>query len=877
MKNVLSKNLLAFSITLLLFCAVVIPSISGENNPRCNEPVVVIVNQYDDIIEISYEINEFEEIPVIINDIEYSKILIGEESNLLLKGRPDIPNICRSILISDTEKMVVDVIDSTFIEYEDVVIAPSKGNLLRSVNPDEVPYEFDEIYYEDTWFPGDIATLREPYILRDFRGQVVEIYPIQYNPVKKLMRFYTSVEVEIYPDGEDTINCIYREDLPCFVDSDFNSIYMNHFINFGKSDRYDPVEEQGNMLIITYDNFWDSMIPFFQWKNIKGIPTEMVNVSTIGNADDIKIFIEDYYNDTGLTFVLLVGDVAQVPTLYIGSIASDPSYSYIVGNDQYPDLFIGRFSAQNTEDLETQVERSIEYEKYPQSGAEWYKKGIGVASSQGPGDDDEMDYEHIRNIRNKLMDYSYIEVDELYDGSQGGEDEPGNPSSTMVSEAVNEGRSVINYCGHGSPISWGTSSFSTGNIEILSNDNMLPYVINVACNNGQFDDYDECFCEAWLRATHEGEPVGAIAATGSTTGMSWDPPMDGQDEMVDLLVESYIDNIKHTIGGIHANGCMHMNDEYGESGYAETDTWHVFGDPSLQIRTDTPSDMTVEHDDMIPIGAEFFELNVPGIKNALCAISYENELLGHAYTDETGNCIIPFNEPMEFLENTADLVITGYNKNPYFNTLQIGSSYPPEIPVIDGPTAGRIKKEYEYTAITTDPEGDQILYMFDWGDGTRSDWIGPVNSGEPFYMSHSWSEIGNYNVTVRAKDIEESRSDWSEPFTVQMDVPDLKIGLIKGGLFNMEVTVKNKGVAEADDIDIEISIEGGLILFGRNCNGTITNIPGEGEGTFTSKFIFGFGEVRVKVKASGPECYAECDRGGKIFLVRIQVNPGGSS
>jgi hypothetical protein len=630
------------------------------------------------------------------------------------------------------------------------------------------------------------------------------------------------------------------------------------------------------MLIITYDNFWDSMIPFFQWKNLKGVPTEMVNVSTIGSADDIKVYLEEYYHDHGLTFVLLVGDVAQVPTLYIGSIASDPSFSYIVGNDQYPDIFIGRFSAQNTEELETQVERSIEYEKFPQSGAEWYKKGVGVASAQGPGDDGEMDYEHVRNIRNKLLDYTYIEVDELYDGSQGGEDESGNPTSTMVSEAVNDGRSVINYCGHGSPYSWGSSGFSTGNIEILTNDNMLPYVINVACNNGQFDDYDECFCEAWLRATHEGEPAGGIAATGSTTGMSWDPPMDAQDEMVDLIVESYTYNVKHTIGGIHANGCMHMNDEYGSYGYSETDTWHVFGDPSLQIRTDTPSDMTIEHNDLVPIGAEIFELDVLEVKNALCAISYENELLGCAYTDDTGHCIITFNEPIEFMENTADLVVTAYNKNPYFNELQIGNSYPPEMPVIDGPVAGRINKVYEFTATAIDPEGDQILYMFDWGDGKRSDWAGPVNSGEPFYASHSWSEIGSYEVKVRAKDIEGARSDWSEPFTVQMDVPDLKIGLIKGGLFNMEVTVKNEGIAEADDIDLEISIDGGFILFGRNSNGTITNIPGEGEGNITSKFIFGFGEVRVKVKAIGPECYAECDRGGKVFLAYIRVNPGGS-
>ena len=89
----------------------------------------------------------------------------------------------------------------------------------------------------------------------------------------------------------------------------------DHFINF-KPAKYNPVSEQGNMLIITYDTFYNAMIPFVQWKNLKGIPTEMVNVSTIGNANAIKTYIANYYNTKGLTFVLLVGDAAQVPTIY---------------------------------------------------------------------------------------------------------------------------------------------------------------------------------------------------------------------------------------------------------------------------------------------------------------------------------------------------------------------------------------------------------------------------------------------------------------------------------------------------------------------------------------------------------------------------------
>jgi hypothetical protein len=757
------RKIFVATIMTLLIGTSFVPLISGNTN-NSSDSVVITVDQSGENIEITYDINDFIKVPVEINGIEYSIINIGEESNLLFAGKPDIPSICRSIVIPDTAQMKINVLSTTYKEYYNVLIAPSKGNLLRTVNPDDVPFEFGEVYNQDSWFPGNIANLREPYILRDFRGQVVEIYPIQYNPVKKIMRFYTDITVEVAVNGQDTINCIYRAELPEKVVSDFNSIYQNHFINFGDSGRYTPVEEQGNMLIITYDDFWDEMVPYLEWKNMKGIPTEMVKVSEIGNADAIKTYITNYYNDNGLTFVLLVGDAAQVPTLIAGYAASDPSYTYVVGNDHYPDLFIGRFSAQNSDQLNTQIERSLEYERDPQLDAEWYHKGIGIGSDQGQGigDEGQADWQHMRILRELLINYIYTDINELYDGNHAGEDDPGNPSATMVSEAVNDGRSIINYCGHGSPTSWGTTGFGNNDINNLVNYNMLPYVTCVACNNGQFNDYDACFCEAWLRATKDGEPTGAIVATGSSVSMSWAPPMDAQDEFVDLIVETYENNVKHTFGGIHYNGLMHMNDDYGSGGYAETDYWHLFGDPSLQIRTDTPVEMIVDRDSEIEEDATFFEVTVEAVEGALCALSRNGELLGYSYTDESGYALIELNVPVTG-EEPLDIVVTAYNKIPYIVELPVHTNDPPEIPnKPSGETNLKVNTSYEYITSTTDPDGNDVFYMWDWGDGSFSDWEGPYLSGETASTSHSWTEPANCVIKVKAKDTNDKETDWSE-------------------------------------------------------------------------------------------------------------------
>jgi len=340
--------------------------------------------------------------------------------------------------------------------------------------------------------------------------------------VTKELRFYTDITVTIAPTWEDTINCLIRTELPSAVASDFMRIYERHFINFNILGRYTPVEEQGNMLIITYDDFWDEMMPFYEWKIMKGIPTEMINVSEIGNANDIATYIDTYYHTEGLTFVLLVGDDNQVPTLYLSSYACDPGYSYVEGSDHYPDLFVGRFSAETPNDLITQIERSVEYEKTPQGGAEWYHKGTGVASDLGPGDDGEYDDEHLDNMRTDLLAYTYTGVDQIYDPYG---------TATMVATAVNDGRSIINYCGHGSITSWGSTGFSNSHVNQLVNDNMLPFIVSVACYNGAFDGAT-CFAEAWMRATNNGEPTGSIANFMSAKSQGWNPPMDAQDEMI---------------------------------------------------------------------------------------------------------------------------------------------------------------------------------------------------------------------------------------------------------------------------------------------------------------------------------------------------------
>jgi len=92
--------------------------------------------------------------------------------------------------------------------------------------------------------------------------------------------------------------------------------------------------------------------------------------------------------------------------------------------------------------------------------------------------------------------------------------------------------------------------------------------------------------------------------------------------------------------------------------------------------------------------------------------------------------------------------------------------YEPSKP--SGLTSGTAGREYFYRSMAIEPDGDQIYYLFDWGDGTNSSWLGPFNSGATVEASHTWEEKGNYAIKVKAKDIYELEGEWSDPLAISM-------------------------------------------------------------------------------------------------------------
>jgi len=175
----------------------------------------------------------------------------------------------------------------------------------------------------------------------------------------------------------------------------------------------------------------------------------------------------------------------------------------------------------------------------------------------------------------------------------------------------------------------------------------------------------------------------------------------------------------------------------------------------------------------------------------------------------------------------------------------------PERPV--GPTDGVVGFEYTFSTSTTDSDGDKVSYMWDWDDGNYSEWIGPSDSGETSYASHIWTEADDYKIRVKAKDIHNVESGYSDSLDIIIvAIPVLEIEDIYGSLFRVSVVIKNDGSVDAIGVDWSITLDGGLILMGRETIGRIMNIPAGDNVTVTSDPICGMGRPVITATVEKP-------------------------
>ena len=642
----------------------------GKSTP--SKPEVKLVSSSERQIVIDFSLGGFYLNKVNTPNGVQQVVSVPKMASMLEATAPDLPQFPVPTIIGDLAEMEVNVTKSNFTDYQNVVIAPSKGNFSRQIDPENVPYTYGKMYNQNAFYPAAQAYLETPYILRDFRGQNIMVRPFAYNPVTKTLRVYHNMTIEMRKVSDNGVNQKVSRKAIQKITPEMEEAYNHRFINYTEStSKYNFIQDRGEMLVICPDQYMESMQPFVEWKNQSGRPTTIVSLSEVGGNNDnqIKNYIQSIYTspEHNLEFILLVGDYADLTPHSMGGGRSDNWFGQLEGNDYYLEAFTGRFSVQSITDLETHIEKVLYYERDMPEGLTWLNQGIGIAANEGAGNGHnggEADYVHMNYIRDTLMHYTYENVTQQYSGVGSG------TSASAISADINAGKSICNYCNHGSQTSWAVGSYSNSDVNALVNDDKWPFIWSVACNNGEFNG--TCFGEAWLRAKNNstGRPTGAVGGMFSWISQPWQPPMTGQDEMVDILTGwKNSDKYCHTFGGASLNGSMYMLDMHPEDNGNTHNTWILFGDPSLMVRTDNPVSMNVTcAPSVLMLGMSELEISAENTAYGIATLMMDGEVIASG-TIFDGTCNLSF-PPMSNVGN-ATLTVMGYNKVTEVMTVEV--------------------------------------------------------------------------------------------------------------------------------------------------------------------------------------------------------------
>jgi hypothetical protein len=398
------------------------------------------------------------------------------------------------------------------------------------------------------------------------------------------------------------------------------------------------------MLIISPNrtDFITALEPLANWKNAKGVKTVILSnfslYEGVDNAEKIRNLIKSYYQKENVRWVLLAGDAQSdlIPIRYVfnpdiqrwtegrtetvgdeelkptdyyyadltgtwdndndglwGEAPQDNSY----GLDEIswtPEVYVGRFPADNAYELEIMVNKTIKYESNPYVG-DWMNRMLlaGGVSSYIP-----QEYESrltsfiIENYIKNVGNYTHLIQEES------------NLTRPILESYFNDGYSTVLMAGHGGepyiyyrdPSHEGyRSSDASSSTNIYS-----PSLVYLdACTLSSYDtNLDNSIGETLIKRLDAGA-IGAIGGLRLTWYIEGDTNLEKLNRgNAKLFWKEFYVNHKFQQGrALYDSKVAYMNSDYYTIGAGSTDydferknllTYCLLGDPEVDIYTDQP-------------------------------------------------------------------------------------------------------------------------------------------------------------------------------------------------------------------------------------------------------------------------------------------------
>lgn len=499
-------------------------------------------------------------------------------------------------------------------------------------------------------------------------------------------------------------------------------------------------------VIITTSNLEDAVKEFKTWKEYPGFSVELVNISWISKnyngkdlQEQIRNFLIDKYEEWGIKYVLIVGTRNTIPMRrcdpiifdYGEYLYSDYYYSDITGNwdldedgkygeyrdddiDFIPEISVGRIPSDNKGIVAHICENIMQFG----SDTETWKTNVlllgAISYYQGL---ESYGWVYDRSDCATLMEECRIDIFN-----------PKGFNCVRMYEAEGLRPSTYNYeypLEHSNVLSEWKNNYSIVNMVGHSNENLAA---------------------RWIWDHDDGDNIPEVA--------------NGELIYKDILTKSDSQALsKEKPPIVYSGGCsqLHGPNNMGRSFIENNAAVAYIGTTDLGFYNITRVWNDESDGGFASIDYYFFYYLISQDQTCGDALSNsKNYFFNHFMFNEYN--------PEWIYRCYSTLMGTTLYGDPALSLYPI--SNPPAKPSIPtGPNSGKINIKHTYSTSSIDPDGDQVRYLFNWGDGNTTI-TKYYLSGETVRSSHAWSEQGTFNIRIRTQDENGAWSDWSDPFTI---------------------------------------------------------------------------------------------------------------
>lgn len=774
-------------------------------------------------------------------------------------GNPDLPVYGKLIEIPNNSKVKLNVLSFDEKEIQlgnygiNTKIIPAQESVSKSDDPEKIPFRLNkEVYSNNNFFKNEFVQFEDYGYLRDKHLGFIQISPFEYNPVSNTLkiRFNFEIEVKFIDDNksvridEKKLISPYFENLPIQT---INSVSETKALT-GAPVKY---------VIVSDPMFEETLQPFIEWKKLKGftVVEAYTNDASVGTTTtSIKTYLQNLYTSPadGIapTFILLVGDIAQIPAFSMSGHVSDLYYFEYTG-DILPDVFYGRFSATTVAQLQPQIDKTLQVEKYLMPDPSYLNNVVLIAGADatyaptwGNGFVNYASTTYI-NSTNGLNALAY-----LYPASAS--------ADAQIRTDISNGVSLANYTAHCSSDGWGDPTFSIDNISQMTNANKYPLMIGNCCQSLKFEL--ESFGEEILRTENKGA-VGYIGASdysywdedyfwaiGYRTSITANPTYDATNlGSYDRFFHTH-DETKSdwyiTQGQINVAGNLAVQASTSTRKTYYWEMYHLMGDPSLTPYVKVPTALTASYNSEIVIGSTSYTVSTE--ENAFVALSFNGTLLDVQLAETSGIVNLSFDAISEV--GTADLVITKQNRIPIIEQISVIPSTTPyvvkDVAEINDELGNNnssidfnetiklnvqlknVSKDYdafnvEAKLISTD-SNIVITDSLEAYETILKDTVSLINNAFQFDVEKDIIDQTQLNFTleVTGEDCDSNPYTWNSNINLTINAPEIEIGelfiddsagdndgiLESGETANLQLVVTNNGHASISGLSATASL-----------------------------------------------------------------------